>query len=311
MAPRNAQAHALQGFLLAAQNRIGAAQRSFDEAIALDGALGNAWLGRGLCFIRHDHETEGRRDLQTAAVVEPNRSILRSYLGKAFSQVGQTPKARSELERAKELDPNDPTPWLYSAIQNKQENRYNEAIDDLEKSILLNDNRRVYRSQFLLDQDRGVRGTNLAAIYLNDGMREQSVREAVRSVNDDYSSAPAHLFLANSYNALRDPTRILLRYETAWFYEVLLSNLLPPVGGGPLSQFVSEQEYSKLFERDGLGLSSVTDYYGYGELRETASQYGTFGNVSYALDAEYQYNNGLRPNTLSRALRAMRRSSCS
>ncbi len=101
-----------------------------------------------------------------------------------------------------------------------------------------------------------MRGTNLAAIYLNDGMPEQSVREAVRAVNNDYSSAAAHLFLANSYNALRDPTRVLLRYETAWFNELLVSNLLSPVGGGPLSQFVSEQEYSKLFEHDGLGISN-------------------------------------------------------
>src|SRR4029453_2692297 len=71
---------------------------------------------------------------------------------------------------------------------------------------------------------------------------------------------------------------------------------LSPVGGGPLSQFVSQQEYSKLFEADRLGFSSLTDYYSYGELRETASQFGTFGNFSYSLDTEYLYNNGIRPN---------------
>ncbi len=51
-----------------------------------------------------------------------------------------------------------------------------------------------------------------------------------------------------------------------------------------------------MFEHDGLGVSSVTDYFSYGEVRETGSQYGTFGNISYALDAEYQYNDGIRPN---------------
>ncbi len=296
LAPHNAQAHALQGFLLAAENRMGAARRSFDKAIDLDGALGNAWLGRGLSAIRQGRETEGRYDLQTAAVLEPNRSIMRSYLGKAFSQVGINQKANLEFERAKVIDPNDPTPWLYSAIQRKQENRYNEAIADLEKSVELNDNRRVYRSQFLLDQDRSIRGTNLAAIYQNNGMVEQSVREAVRAVNNDYGSAPAHLFLANSYNALRDPMGILQRYEAGWSNEMLLSNLLSPVGGGPLSQYVSEQEYSKLFERDGLGFSTLTNYSSQGELREIASQYGTLGNLSYALDVDYHYSNGIRPN---------------
>src|SRR4030095_8390256 len=105
-----------------------------------------------------------------------------------------------------------------------------------------------------------------------------------------------HLFLSNSYNELRDPTRILLRYESAWSNELLLANMLSPVGGGPLSQFVSQQEYSKLFEEDGLGFNSLFEYRSDGQLRETASQYGTFGNLSYALDAEYQYNQGVRPN---------------
>jgi hypothetical protein len=40
----------------------------------------------------------------------------------------------------------------------------------------------------------------------------------------------------------------------------------------------------------------VTDYISYGEVRETASQYGTFGNVSYAVDTQYQYASGIRPN---------------
>ena len=296
LSARNAQAHALRGFLLSAQNRIDAARVEFQTAIDLDGALGNAWLGRGLCAIRQGRETDGRFDLQIAAALEPNRSILHSYLGKAFSQIGDNKSANKDLARAKELDPNDPTPFLYSAIQRKQENRYNEAIDDLEKSIELNDKRRVYRSEFLLDQDLAIRNANLASIYRNNGMIEQSVREAVRAVNNDYASAPAHLFLSNSYNALRDPSRILLRYESAWDSELLLANLLSPVGGGSLSQFVSQQEYSKLFEKDGLGIYSLTEYRSTGELLQIGSQHGTLGNLSYALDALYRYSNGIRPN---------------
>ena len=296
LTPRNAQAHELRGFLLAAENRTEAARREFDEAIALDGALGNAWLGRGLASIRQGRDEEGRLDLQTAAVLEPNRSALRSYLGKAFSQVGGNEKAVIEFQRAQELDENDPLPWLYSAIQHKQENRYNEGIADLEKSIELNANRGVYRSKFLLDQDRAIRGANLAAIFQNDGMTEQSVREAVRAVDANYASAPAHLFLSNSFDALRDPTGVLTRYEAATFNELLLSHLLSPVGGGPLSQFVSQQEYSKLFERDGVGFATDSQYFSDGRLSLTASQFGTVGNLSYALDAYYIYQRGTRPN---------------
>jgi tetratricopeptide (TPR) repeat protein len=296
LSPRNPAAHALQGFLFSAENKIKEARGAFENAMAIDGALGDAWLGRGLCLIRQGHDEEGRRDLQVAAALEPNRAFFHSYLGKAFSNVGNEPKARLEFDRAKALDPRDPTPWIYSAIENKQDSRVNEAIRDLEKSQELNDNRRVYRSQFLLDQDRAVRSANLAAIYQADGMEEVSVREAARGVDADYATASSHLFLANSYNALRDPKRINLRYETPWFNELLLANLLAPVGGGPLSQYVSEQEYSKLFEADRFGISSTTTYFSTGEIRETASQFGIFGNVSYSLDTEYQYDNGRRPN---------------
>jgi tetratricopeptide (TPR) repeat protein len=296
LAPRNPSAHALRGFLLSAENNINGAKDSFETAISLDSALGDAWLGRGLCAIRQGHAEAGRRDLQVAAALEPNRSIFHSYLGKAFSSLGEESKARKELDRAKALDPLDPTPWIYSAIENRQDSRINEAVRDLEKSIDLNDNRLVYRSKFLLDQDRAVRSANLAAIYQDDGMFDLSVREASRGVNDDYSNASAHLFLANSYNALRDPTRINLRYETPWFNELLLANLLAPVGGGPLSQFVSEQEYSKMFEANRLGISSTSTYLSTGELREIASQWGIYGNVSYSFDTEFQYNNGYRPN---------------
>ncbi|MEI6872208.1 MAG: FecR domain-containing protein, partial [Verrucomicrobiota bacterium] len=212
LAPKNAQAHALRGFILSAENRIDAAHRSFEEAISRDGALGNAWLGRGLTSIRQGRTEEGGRDLQTAATLEPNRSILRSYLGKGFSEVGNKAKAKSELDLAKKLDPNNPTPWLYSAIERSHSNEYNQAVDDLNKSLKLNENRRIYRSQFLLDQDRAVRSTNLALMYLNNGMKEQSVREAVRALNDGYASAGAHLFLSNSFTALRDPSRFMLRY---------------------------------------------------------------------------------------------------
>jgi tetratricopeptide (TPR) repeat protein len=296
LSPRNPAAHALLGFLFAAENKINQAKGAFENAMAIDGALGDAWLGCGLCFIRQGKDEDGRRDLQVAAALEPNRSFFHSYLGKAFSNNGDEIKARLELKRAQTLDPHDPTPWIYSAIENKQDSRINEAVRDLEKSQELNDNRRVYRSQFLLDQDRAVRSANLAAIYQADGMEDVSVREAARGVDSDYATASSHLFLANSYNALRDPKRINLRYETPWFNELLLANLLAPVGGGPLSQFVSEQEYSKLFEADRFGISSTTTYFGTGEIRETASQFGIFGNASYSLDTEYQFDNGRRPN---------------
>ena len=295
--PRNAQAHALKGFVLSADNDIEVAQKSFEEAVRLDGALGNAWLGLGLTKIKRGELEDGRADLQTSATVEPTVSGFHSYLGKAFSMEDRPVDARRDLDLAMRLDPNDPTPLLYSALELQQLNRSNEAITDLEKSKELNDNRRVYRSQQLLDQDKAVRGANLARIYQNAGMRDVAVREATRAVESDYTNPTAHLFLSNSFDALRDPNRISLRYETPWFNELLLAYLLSPVGGGPLSQFVSQQEYSKLLEEDGIGGSLTMDARSNTEFRSIASVFGSSGDFGFGLDASYRYNSGDRFNS--------------
>jgi len=204
--------------------------------------------------------------------------------------------AFKELELAKRLDTNDPTPWLYSALIDYEQHRINEAVQSLEKSVELNDNRHVYRSELLLDQDRAVRSASLATIYQRAGLAEVSMREAARAVTDDYANYSAHLFLANSFDAFRDPTRFNLRYETAWFNELLLANLLAPVGAGTFSQSISQQEYSRLFERNRLGLVTTTDVRSDDQYREVASQFGTIGNTSYSLDLDYQRNEGVRPN---------------
>jgi Tfp pilus assembly protein PilF len=296
LAPRNAQSLALKGFLLAAENRARAAIPWFDRALAADSSLGNAWLGRGLCRIRLGEMKDGRDDLLVAAALEPQRAELRSYLGKAYGDAGQYPQAKKELKLARNLDPGDPTPWLYSALLNQEHNRVNEAIRDLEKSQELNDNRSVYRSQLLLDQDHAVRSANLAAMYRDAGMFDVALREASRSVNYDYANYSAHLFLANSYNQYRNPNLFNLRYETPRETEYLIANLLAPVSAGPVSPTVSQQEYSRLFERDRVGVVSSTEYGSRGAWTQSGAQYGTFGTFSYDVEAFYQFDPGQRLN---------------
>lgn len=296
LAPRNAQALALQGFLLAAQNKTSEAIDCFDRALAVDSTLGNAWLGRGLCRIRLGDHQAGREDLLVAAAMEPQRATLRSYLGKAWSDAGDDVRARKELGLAKKLDPKDPTSWLYSALNNEQHNRINEAIGDLEKSQELNENRSVYRSGLLLDQDQAVRSANLARIYAEAGMDDVALRAASRAVSSDYGNYSAHLFLADSYQQLRQSSPFDLRFETPAFSEYLMASLLGPVDGRILAPPVTQQEYTRLFEQDSFGFSSSTEYLSRGAWSQYAAQYGTYQNFSYALEADYQSDPGQTPN---------------
>src|SRR6185295_3867653 len=151
-------------------------------------------------------------------------------------------------------------------------------------------------SRLLLDEDRATRSASLAKVYQGAGLDDVALREAAKAVSYDYANHSAHQFLAESYNGLRDPTRFNLRYETVWFNELLLANILSPVGAGLLSQNISQQEYGSLFEHNRLGLLTSTEYRSDGQFREIASQYGLVDRFSYTLDLDYQHNTGTRPN---------------
>lgn len=302
LSPRNAQALALKGFALSAQNKLKAAAEYFDRAISVDSSLANGWLGRGLVRIKHNHVNEGRRDLEMAAALEPNRAFLRSYLGKAWSMdryfqyTWNTHLADKEFGLAERLDPNDPTAWLYSALLDDQRNRISQAIDELEHSEDLNGNRLLYRSKLLLDQDQAVRSANLALIYEDAGFGDVATREATRSVEENYANYSAHLFLADSYDALIDPQKSNVRYETPWEDELLLANLLSPINAGVLSGNISQQEYSSMFEANRFGTISQTEYLGRGAWLEDGSQFGRFGDFAYSMEGYYYSDPGYRPN---------------
>lgn len=291
-APEHGQGWALRGYTEAAANRIPAARESFARALQVDPALGSAWMGRGLVRLRSG-DRAGREDLRVAASLESNRALTRSYLGKSYGDAGLWESAWGELQRARELDPADPTSWLYEALVRYENREAGPAMRSLLGALDRMANRRLFRSQLLLDQDRAVGSANLAAVYADVGWSRAALREAIRAVHEHYGNFSAHRFLADSYAVHLDPRLVSLREEAAWGREQLLANLLAPVGAGSLSSQITQQEYSRLFERDGAHWSGATGYRS--DLHQwtaAASQFGTFGRLSYAVDGGYQTESG-------------------
>jgi Tfp pilus assembly protein PilF len=296
LAPRHAQAVALEGFLALADRQPAAALEWFARALALDGSLPNAWLGRALAEAALRHDGAARRALQIAATLEPQRGLYHSYLGKAWSQAGEDRLADKDFALAQTLDPADPTAWLYSALHRFQTHHVNDAVRDLEQSVALNDNRRVFRSQLQLDRDRATRSADLAAVYDAAGMEEVSQRAAGRAIEESYSDFAGHLFLANSLASQEDPQRFDLRLETARESELLVANLLAPPGGGNLSQLLAQQDHLQYFEPRPFGFSSLTAYDSRGDWTEAATAFGSLGGFSYAFDGQSISQNGQQPN---------------
>ncbi|WP_321416949.1 TonB-dependent receptor domain-containing protein [uncultured Desulfobacter sp.] len=259
--PDQARTQTVLGFANLTQIEIDKAETSFKQAIDLDPADPLPRLGLGLAKIRQGNLDEGTEQIETAAILDPDNSLIRSYLGKAYYEQKRTKLARTEFAIAKELDPNDPTPWFYDAILKQTENRPGEALQDMQKAIALNDNRAVYRSKLLLDQDLAARSANLARIYEDIDFKRVSLNEALKSLSTDWSNFSAHRFLADTY--LGSP-----RIRIARASELLQSQLLQPLnitpiqpqlGGSDLFAFSSASplsaslnEYSAMYNSNSI-----------------------------------------------------------
>jgi Tfp pilus assembly protein PilF len=266
--PADSRARTVLGFAHLARLDPTRAREQLLQALALDSADPLPRLGLGLAAIKEGRLAEGRSEIEIAVALDPQNALLRSYLGKAYSDELRDELAGEQLERAKKLDPRDPTPWYYNAIRLQALNRPGEALQELQQSIERNDNRAVYRSSLLLDQDQAARSASRARIYSDLGFDELAVSEARNALVADPGAFAAHRFLAEAYQALPG-------FEIARVSEVLQSQLLQPVnaaalppqlqqirspllmGSGPITP--SFQEFNPLFARDrhSLSLSGV------------------------------------------------------
>ena len=308
--PRLARTQTVLGFARLVQIEIGAAKEAFKKAIRLDQADPLPRLGLGLAKIRDGKLKEGRSEIEIAVSLDPNNSLLRSYLGKAYFEEKREKQASEQFRIAKELDPMDPTPWFYDAIQKQTLNRPVEAIEDLQKSMALNNNRAVYRSRLLLDEDLAARGVSLARVYDDLGFQWLALSEGWKSLETDPANHSAHRFLADSFFSLP-------RHEIARVSELLQSQLLQPVnilpiqpqlaesrtffGGGAGPRDASYNEYTSLFERDRLSLLLGGVGGERGTFSDEVVQSGTVGRYSYSVGQFHSETDGFRPNNWERS----------
>jgi outer membrane receptor protein involved in Fe transport len=200
-----------------------------------------------------------------AVALDANQSLLRAYLGKAYFEEKRAPLDAEQWAIAKQLDPLDPTAYLYSGIALQTENRPVEALRDLERSIKLNDNRAVYRSRLLLDQDRAAREVSHARVFNDLGFGELGINEARASLARDPANASAHRFLSDSYlgASRRELSRVSELQQAQMLQQVNINPIQPSLKetnlnivtqGGPAA--AGFNEFTPLFERNRLQLNA-------------------------------------------------------
>lgn len=256
----------ITGFTLLAEQRPIEARDAFKAAILRNPGAPMPHLGLGIALISLREIAAGREEIELAAALDPSDSLLRSYLGKAYIEEGRYPEAGKQLGIAKELDPADPTPFLYTAFLNYSLGRPIDALADMERSIERNNNRLVYRSRYLLDQDLSVRLTSLARIYEVLGFSTLALSEGTRGMALDPDSPVAHRFLADSYATMP-------RHQIAKVSELLQSQLLNPLGADALQPHSHES-------RLGITESGIQSSLGYNEYASLFGRRGVSAQAS-------------------------------
>ena len=303
--PQLSRTHTILGFANLAEVDIDEAKTAFNQAINLNSADPLARLGLGLAKIREGDVEEGTNDLETAVSLDPDNAIMRSYLGKAYYELKNDGYAGTELTIAKEMDAKDPTPWFYDAIRKQTTNRPVEALHDMQKAIELNDNRGVYRSKLLLDEDLAARSASLGRIYNDLGFQQLGLVEGWKSVNADSSNYSAHRLLADNYAALP-------RHEIARVSELLQAQLLQPINVTPMQPQLAESnllifdglgpqspsfnEFNPLFARNRFALQASGIYGSNNTWGNEVTQSGLLNNFSYSLGQYHFETDGFREN---------------
>ena len=161
LTPRNARAHALHGFILSGENQIEAA-RAFEKpsnSMARSAMAGSGFSG--LTKIKRGDLAGGRARFRRPPPSNQRCpfSTATSARLSAWREATRRSPQGSRPGQAARSERSDPVALLGARTSAEQPDRC--AIADLEDRIRITTNRRVYRSQSLLDQDRAVRSANL------------------------------------------------------------------------------------------------------------------------------------------------------
>lgn len=303
--PDNSRSQMVLGFVHLARVETNEALHTFKEAIRLDPVQAMAHLGVGLALMRKGQIEEGRAAMELAAALDPGNALIRSYLGKAYFEEKRGALAQREYAIAKELDPADPTPWFYDALRKQSENRPIDALHDLQRSMVLNDNRAVYRSRLLLDSDLATRNVSLGSLYANLGFNQLSLEQGRSSLNADPGNASAHRLLADTY--LTQP-----RHEIARVSELLQAQLLQPLNTSSLQPQLAESklflpsttgpslvgynEFSSLFLRNQMTLQASGMAGNNATIGDEVIQSGIWDAFSYSVGQFHYQTDGIRAN---------------
>ncbi len=278
----DSEALSLAGFIRLGYRDFNKASVLFTESIKYNPGVGEPHIGLANVAFRNRNFSLGLTEMLTATLLEPRISLYQSSLGKALYQTRSFDKALEVYDYAKTLDPNDPTPYLYKGIALSDLYRPGEAIQEINKSIELNDNMAVFRTRLMLDRDLAVRNTDLARAYNQLGLGDWAYSKALTAVQNDPLNASARLFLADAYGSQR---------IGAANSQFTLYKLLSPANENTLSEYT---DYTQMFEMPYARVSASAEVGTWADHQAPVQDHYLDvlgGQPGLALDAYAEYSN--------------------
>ena len=311
MQPGSAIGHGVRALVALLESDWPAAKSGFSNAVRLNPSDANARFGLALVHIQAGDLPRARDELEIAIGRAPGNALFHAYLGRVYLGLGDRDKAWLLLERAKELDPNNPATWLFAGQLRLEENQPASALEEIRGSIDRNEGRKVYRASTLLNEDQALSRIDLSRSLQSLGFDAPALEQArnalewqccgatLRNLADAYTTQP-HGLQARRSLALQS------LFDTPLGRLPLELDVVQGVGGGSAANVPSHglpggiearraglNEYSSLFASDGNWQAALdANVGGYDTWGEQLRMGGRTGGLGIGFAQRIQVSDG-------------------
>jgi tetratricopeptide (TPR) repeat protein len=169
--PDSARGHALLAICLHAQKRLYAAEYEAKAALALDPDLGLCHYAGAMVELAHRRFDSAELHLQAAIALQPYNAVWLRELSRLYSLSGKQTQVMPLLERARELDPEDPDTWAALSSAYREQRNFVQAEENARRGLEIdpeNTQALLAMGYLLLRQDKVEEAREHAVLVLNN-----------------------------------------------------------------------------------------------------------------------------------------------
>ncbi len=176
-----------------------------DKAINLDKYYYEAYMERGLYFVRKNNLKSAKADLEQAAMLNSGSPLVQIQLARVLMALDEKEAALAAAQKAKELDITMLDAYLVLGMAYRANGRIDEAVKELETFTAYSPNN---AEAFAV----------LGAAYYNEGKYETALKNLDEAIRLDNKSSEAYYWRGQTYLGLKDYEKALESFHRSLDY---------------------------------------------------------------------------------------------